>query len=469
MLLSINPIFEKYNNNFYQKKSKQVQNTSFGSNKLVQNFIKSDINKGLFESNFNKGNLITTDEIKCLLLQCQNKKINLQELITEYGKENGKKLFKALRFKNNEFFIGNNPNASIENLELYYKQFKNFSEDRKLSLITRYANLRNGKYLDFWRNNPEKLLMSVNLNTYLPSQLKCFNSETWEAILDSYIAVFNNKDRANIIDSIVKYSFDGYSQKINFLPQINNLLNNLISKLENNQVTDSVFRKEMDRLYNLIIDSRIVFYDDSEKNAKFKDSIKDSCNRFEHCSSIKIVNNLRNCVQNPINEACGYNEIKNLINNLKKVSICSTQKESGIPLLRNDGISFFKSLDTACEKITDLMSKAKSGDFVSKNKVLDYFNHKLPEINRLTFLSTAIKPYEFMRTPVKWNLTLGQGVNYLYLSQIVDQIKVRAAVTEAELLIHPCKLKVNGAKYNDDVLVIDATILPLKNAAKFDF
>ena len=43
---------------------------------------------------------------------------------------------------------------------------------KKILLIKDVANLNNGKYLYFWRKNPDKLLMFVNHTHYLPKQLE---------------------------------------------------------------------------------------------------------------------------------------------------------------------------------------------------------------------------------------------------------------------------------------------------------
>lgn len=469
MQISINSISDKkYYNNFYKNQPKQHLNQSFGSNKMAQNQIKSELYRYLYGIDFNKTKLITANEIKELIRNCKNKVTNFGNLKQEYGQEIGEKLFNALRYQNNEFFVGKNPNVKIEDFTTYNQQWVNYSEEEKWNLITRYANLNNGEYLDFWRNNPEKLVMSVNKNAYLPSQLKNFNSETWSAILDSYIKVFNNNDKVDIIDAMRKYSADYFAHRINFLPLINELLDNLIEKVENKQISYPIFQKEMNNLYNLIKASRIQFYEDFDKDTKFLNQIKNyaEINPFEYCSSRLIANNLRYNIQGEINRLCNYDEIKVLTENLKKASKTSTEKESQIPLMRNDGISFFNSLNSDEINLTDLMSNGYFGDFASKKNVLEYLNNKKPEIKRTTFLSTAIKPYQFSHTPVIWNLTLGKGVNYIYLSQIVDQLNSSSCTTEAELLVHPCTLKINSAKYDTgNILILDADILPPKETS----
>ncbi len=466
MQISINTISDKkYYHNFYKKQPEQHLNQSFGSNKIAQNQIKSELYRYLYGIDFNKTKLITVDEIKELIRNCKNKFTNLENLKQEYGQEIGEKLFNALRYQNNEFYVGKDPNAKVRDFKTYDQQWITYSEEEKWNLITRYANLNNGEYLDFWRNNPEKLVMSVNKNAYLPSQLKNFNSETWSAILDSYIKVFNNNDKVSIMDAMRKYSADYFSHRINFLPQINELLDNLIAKVENKQITYPIFQKEMDKLYDLIKASRIQFYENFEEDTNFKNHIKNyaKSSLLVYCSLSFIAQHLRCNIQDRINKLCNYDEIKVLTENLKKVSITSTEKESKIPLMRNDSIGFFNLLNTDEINLTDLMSKAYFGDFASKKCVLDYFNSKKPEINRTTFLSTAIKPYQFSHTPVIWNLTLGKGVNYIYLSQIVDQLDSSSCTTEAELLLHPCTLKINSAKYDTGhVLILDADILPPK-------
>ena len=108
--------------------------------------------------------------------------------------------------------------------------------------------------------------------------------------------------------------------------------------------------------------------------------------------------------------------------------------------------------------LSSILQGARS-DNKLRTKALNYFNNTQPIMERASFLSTAIKPHEFMQKDIKWNLTLATGAKYLY----IEPVKCFSDGSEAELLIHPCKLKINHASYNDDRLILDADILPLES------
>ena len=173
-------------------------------------------------------------------------------------------------------------------------------------------------------------------------------------------------------------------------------------------------------------------------------------------SSQLVASNLKNFILEPMNKLCSFNEIQELIKDLKRVSITSTERDSKIPIWRDDNLSFFDSIDIEGEQISSLMDKAKK-DTSSRIKVLKYFNDTQPTIKRNSFLSTAIKPHEFMERPVKWHFSLEKGIKYLY----IEPFKCFSSETEAEILIHPCRLKINKAEYNANRWLLDAQILPI--------
>ena len=147
-------------------------------------------------------------------------KKSVSDYIKEYGNDIGKEIAKVFSGDRKKFFFGKNPNFDFDNMEFedYINQIKTLSEDEKILLIKDVANLNNGKYLYFWRKNPDKLLMFVNHTHYLPKQLENFNVATWDAIFKSFISIFNSNSNIDIIDSIYKYARSGYASEVNFVP-----------------------------------------------------------------------------------------------------------------------------------------------------------------------------------------------------------------------------------------------------------
>ena len=419
------------------------------------NTIKSDFNKALF--NIKPTRPASFEEIKDLFISAKEKIKNAEYFKAEYG-EISDKFITAMQAAKSDYFTGKNPNFDIklDDLESFGAQFKTYTEDEKISLATQFANINNGKYIDFWRKNPDKLLFFINNTEYLPSQLKNFNPETWDSVISSFIKIFEDRDKTNIINSIIKYAGDGYAKKINFLPQINKLLKRIITRLENGRISKEEYQKEILKLNSLIKNSKITQYMEPEQEKhilKFTKPLPDDI----YISPRLVGANLKNFVLEPMNELCNYDEVRELIKYLKKTSITSTDRDSKIPIWRDDNLSFFDSIDIDGIPLSHILLTARK-DSDLQTKVLNYFNKVQPVMVKDSFLSTALKPHEFMKKDIKWNLTLEKGVKYLY----IEPLKCFSDGSETELLIHPCKLKINKAEYIDNRLILDADILPFE-------
>ena len=438
------------------KQANKVGFPVFQGKDFISNSIKSDINKAIL--NFHSKNTVpTVDEIKNLVTIGREKVKDAELLKLEYGEKISEKFITAMQAQRKDYFIGKNPNfdETVYNIESYFEQFKIYSDEEKMSLAAQLANLNNGKYLNFWRANPEKLLFFINNTEYLPSQLKNFNTETWDAVISSFIKIFEDGDKTNIINAIIKYARDGFAHKVNFLPQINDLLKSIIIRLETRKITFEEYQKEILKLNSLIKHSKITQDMEQEQEKRILMLTKPLPDNISLSSQL-VASNLKKFILEPMNKICSFNEVQELIKDLKRASITSTERDSKIPIWRDDNLSFFDSIDIEGEQISSLMDKAKK-DTSSRIKVLKYFNDTQPTIKRNSFLSTAIKPHEFMERPVKWHFSLEKGIKYLY----IEPFKCFSSETEAEILIHPCRLKINKAEYNANRWLLDAQILPI--------
>ena len=439
------------------KEEKQDLIPAFQGKEFISNTIKSDINKALI--NIKPSNPACFKEIKNLVISAKEKIKNPEYFKTEYGETISDKFITAVQTERTEYFTGKNPNFDVEldDFDSFYKQFKRYTEKEKIALATQFANINNGKYLDFWRTNPEKLLFIINNTEYLPSQLKNFNPATWDAVISSFIKIFEDRDKTNIINSIIKYARDGYAQQINFLPQINDLVKSIITKLENQKITLKEYQKEILKLNSLIKNSKITQYLESEDEKRILRLIEPLPD-YISISPKLVASNLKTFILEPINKSCNYDEISQIIKYLRKACITSTARDRNVTIWRDDDLCLFDSVDMDGVPLSSILQGARS-DNKLRTKALNYFNNTQPIMERASFLSTAIKPHEFMQKDIKWNLTLATGAKYLY----IEPVKCFSDGSEAELLIHPCKLKINHASYNDDRLILDADILPLES------
>ena len=124
-----------------------------------------------FEKTFNG---IPGNEIKELVLSYLKNNNSLKELLNiPFFKLNIKqKLLKAITDDRKDYVFGNNPVADFDNFEEFFSGFKKIDFEKKIDLMTTLANKKNGKYVDFWRSNPEILIAYANSNAYLPYQIK---------------------------------------------------------------------------------------------------------------------------------------------------------------------------------------------------------------------------------------------------------------------------------------------------------
>ena len=75
-------------------------------------------------------------------------------------------------------------------------------------------------------------------------------------------------------------------------------------------------------------------------------------------------------------------------------------------------------------------------------EIIENMNQKTSKIKHNSFLSTSIYPYLYMAQPVNYDLTLGNNLKFLYLSDIRSMFD--RCYTEAELLLQPnTAIKIN--------------------------
>ncbi len=450
----------KYQSNICTSNINYKKNIVFNGKDFLSSSINSDINKAIVNVKSNSSNYATLDEIKKIMLLATEKMDNLKKIGANYEKNLKNIFIKGVQNDNNKFFVGKNPNydENFYNIDTFYEQYKEFSEDEKLLMIRDFANLNNGKYINYWRRNPEKLSFFVNNTMFLPSQMKNFNSETWDAVIESIIKVFEYDQESEVINSIMRYSTDGNARKINFLKPINDLLSETIANLENRKFSQKDYLNNILKIKELINDSSIFSNIDYLEQKSNFDVLLSPLPEGCYISPKILASNLKNFVLNLINEICDYETIQKITNNLKKVHIVSSKDEQNILLWRDDSCNFFNIQEFEGELMGRYMKYALT-DSTKRVKLLTYFNTQNPEIERKTFLSTALKPFEFMKKDIKWNLKIGEGVKYLY----IEPFKFFGRGEEAELLVHPCKLKINNAECCDKKWILNADILPLES------
>ncbi len=368
-----------------------------------------------------------------------------------------KKLENVILSNKKEYYVLKNPNLSENNSNAYFKGWKHLTEEQKIKLITDIANRNNCKYVDFWKTHPDILYAYVNANSFAPSQVKYFNDETWDLVVQSLMQTVCSKDRDSIINAVNKYKHDFYSQAINTMLRIKDILSDINNSKQNKTLTKEYVIKQKEKLSSILLSDGAKFGEDKQEESKILFSIVNAVEDI-NLSPEELLQNLKKSL-NPIKKFWKVYSLENVVSDIKKGFLKSGKKDKLIPLWRDDSEKIFAQTFHNGISISTLLGRAKYRPELRK-EILNYFNTEHPIIKQAGFLSTAIKPYEFMKKNIKWELTLDEGVERAYISDLCSLWSHSdGEMTEAEVLIEPCYIRVKNACYNKDTLVLKGAVL----------
>lgn len=348
----------------------------------------------------------------------------------------------------------------------YLTRLKTTINYDKINNLMRVINKNDGKYVDFWRNNPDKMAVYINSETVSANQLMNFDDTAWDVVIGQFKTLFERPINKDILDSINLYSgLSGYDQ-INGMLRFN---------YQAQRILDSINEKA------LPVDSEITRLKTEINSLKqitcrfyMGKTLEDKRSNFEVISN--KISNLDSCLKNGanteefkveltklkefINKIFTENGYNKQISDMEAIAVHSTPETQTLKLVRNETSDCFEQFMLGNEKLSELMLKVMENPEL-KSKILDYFNKSQPALYCPSFISTSIFPYETLAGNVKWYLRLGKDVKYAYISDLTHLFHHRSSDTEAELLVFPGhKINIKSADYRDSKWRIKGEIVP---------
>lgn len=310
---------------------------------------------------------------------------------------------------------------------------KNYST---IVLMRKIANKCNGKYLDFWKKNPDMLKFYAMSQDYslINQQTHVFDQQIWDILISNFIKSVDGTMDEDMLKSVIKYGKNSYYDHINGLLRIKNALDkpitqenlDYVKKLVNDKSLFSIIHEEMHGSHKKVLE----MLDIIEKKLS---------------SSENIDNDMQE-LKNYIDELDNKLGLTKMINNIKK---CSSTLEHDINVTRLERFEFLKGIECDGMNIYDIMIDAY-GNPESAAKVEKYFSDggKI-EVVRPAFISTSIPPYSLSPFYSKFNIQLKQGTEYVYISDLQHCFYSPGKTsTEAEILVMPGhKMTITNAEY----------------------
>jgi|GEM_PF-1855587 len=336
----------------------------------------------------------------------------------------------------------------------------------KINSMARLANLNGGKYLDFWKNNPDKMALYVNSDAIADMKLVKFDEAAWDAIIGAYKTFFDKNHGKDSVSSIISYTGTGSYDAINGVLRVDHKIGEVLKLLEQKQNIDKSDIKTIKNILSCLpnIARRMIIGEDHIMNSQtICDKVKsifqllEDGGKLDNNKSLQIQEELKS-FKNYMDKLSADNNVKTKIEGLKKTFVLSTKAEQNLKLGRNDVSNGFESLFIDGESLPKLISEADDKPELQE-KILKYFNETKPSLFQPGFLSTSIKPYSTLSGNVSWDLQLGENVKYFYLDNIGHIFNERTK--EAELLVHPGhQIKITGAKFENLKWKLTGIILP---------
>ena len=342
-------------------------------------------------------------------------------------------------------------------------------DSAQIKEITQIVNMNDGKYIEFWENNPEKMALYINSQTTTAGQLKNFSPESWDFVIKNFKQLCENVFDKEAIDAAVYYAgMSGYD-RINGILRCNYKADKLIKKLATEPFDSEAgminFKNELEplkyiinRLYigkdfeqqcqnkqfalNLL--DNILTMPDTPNNTAYKEQISDSLNKLKD-------------FVNKIASECGLDK---KIEALKNHASVSSKEDSRLILNRTESIFGLDSLEYNEETAASFLNRFNDNPFM-KRKFVVYLNETQPVVYQPGFISTSIAPYKTLDGNVKWTLSLGENVKYNYINDIDHIFGNAGDGTEAEVLINPGHfIKITNAVNLGNELRLFGEILP---------
>lgn len=309
------------------------------------------------------------------------------------------------------------------------KHFKNLVETpiQEYSTIlsmTTIANKCNGKYLNFWKENPEllKFYTMSHENSLIDEQISSFDEKIWDIIIYNFIKSVDGTMNQESLDSILKYGRNSYYDNINGLLRINNMLNKPITQENLTNIKNLI---ELQYVFG------IVPKDMKGCQKKVLDMIDIINNKISNAENIdNNVKELKSYIKDIDNKLA----LTSMINNIKKSSYVL---EEDINVIRTEKPTFLRGIKHQDMDACDIMLNARNNPEIMFKLETFFKDGGQISVIRPEFLSTSIPPYSIRGDIATLNIKLKKGVEYTYISDLKHCFDGLRDNTEAEILVMP--------------------------------
>lgn len=304
-----------------------------------------------------------------------------------------------------------------------------------ISCMTILANRCDGKYLDFWKENPEflKFYTMSHGNLLMNEQLFSFDKNVWNELISNFIKSVDGTMNQEQLTSLLKYSMNSYYDNINGLLRIKDALEKPITP------------ENLDYMKGLI-EFRSLFGIVPEKMKGCQKNVLDMIERIgKKLDSSENVEKDVEELKNYINSLDNQLGLTSMINNIKE---SSSVLENDIQVTRLEFPEFLRGVNSNGGDIYEMIQNSKTNPEAVAQIEKFFDEGGQISVIRPEFLSTSIPPYSLREYSAKFNITLKKGVEYAYTSDLQHCFKGMRDSTEAEILVMPGhKMTITNAKY----------------------
>lgn len=345
-------------------------------------------------------------------------------------------------------------------------------DENGIQFMTKLINICDGKYAEYWRSNPDKLILITNTGSLHNKIDKKLSEAEWDIIINSFKTLFDGKADAKTIEAVVKYKgtdFDNVNGTIIHQNRLDKILKSLDSKesLSNQEIQKIKFKLNYLRD---ILDSQLFINELSFKESHIAifEEFNKICNSLNKDKfNVNDINQFKNRLLNYKNSIINLGTEKNIQDKTRLITeIIGNNGEvlNGVKLNRVERSlngSILSSIEFDGQPLSELMTKAKTDENV-RNKISGYLNNNQPILERDSFMSTSLPVVNaFHDNDVYWKLTPQKGVKGLYIEDAYDILRERKDGREAEVLIQRgSKVHVKKAEFKDGVWHLEGIITP---------
>lgn len=337
-----------------------------------------------------------------------------------------------------------------------------------IQFMTKLANICDGKYIGFWKSNPDKLLLLAKGGTLGNKIGENLNESTSGIIIDSFKALCDGKIDSKALNAVIEYKqclFEKINCTLTCQTRINKTLKFIDSK-------ESLNRNEIKQLKSTVLylrglsDGQIACSFNNDPLFKEFDSILGYLNKNQLTkTNIEQLQKKLTGIKLSILELGKKKNIQDKTNLLTELIEKHGKSLEGIKLNRVERYlenSILSTIEMDGKKLSEVMSDAINNESL-RIKVSDYLGTEQPTIEKDSFMSTSLAPFNAFNpnSPVRWSLTTDKNTKGMYIEDlynIFDNIEGKGG-HEAEVLVESgSKITVKKAELKDGIWELEGII-----------